>query len=78
LLELRFQQHLGRTPMEFIRTLRLDQARRLLINMDYSIGQIARQCGFSSATHFGVAFRRAYGQSPSDFRNNLSASGAAT
>jgi LacI family transcriptional regulator len=71
ILEIRFQEHLRKTPMEFIRGLRLDQAQKLLFNPDLSIGQIARQCGFSTATHFGVAFRRAYAQSPSEFRRQL-------
>jgi transcriptional regulator GlxA family with amidase domain len=68
-LELRFQQYLGRTPMEFIRTLRLDRARKQLLNRSEPIGRIARDCGFSNTTHFGVAFRKAYGISPSEFRD---------
>ncbi|MCC7087140.1 MAG: substrate-binding domain-containing protein [Pirellulales bacterium] len=67
-LELRFLEHLRQTPMEFIRLLRLETSRKLLSDQRKSIAQIAQQCGFSSSTHFGVAFRRQYTITPSEFR----------
>ena len=47
---------------------RLQAAEGLLKETDLSIGEIAEQCGFSEANHFGNVFRRWKGVSPSQYR----------
>ena len=59
------------TVSEYIRNLRLEQCRQLLLapmHQNKTITQIALAWGFNSATHFGICFRRKYGMSPSAYR----------
>lgn len=63
-----FTARFGRTPMAFVREVRLRRAAGLLRTTDLSVGMVARRVGFASRSHFSHAFRDYFGQSPSDFR----------
>ncbi|PQO41096.1 xylose operon transcription regulator XylR [Blastopirellula marina] len=67
-LEQRFRAELGRSPAELIRGLRLDMAKRLLIETDLSIAEASRMCGFTSKAHFSVSFHQQFGSPPSTWR----------
>ncbi len=56
---------------EFLRRIRLDQARLLLADDRLTVKEIARRLGFSSEFYFSQWFRRLTGASPSHFRENL-------
>ncbi|MGC1301997.1 MAG: AraC family transcriptional regulator [Caulobacteraceae bacterium] len=58
----------GYTPHAYVMIRRLEAAKRLLRDSVMSIDVIARQCGFSSASHFSTRFRRATGATPTAFR----------
>ncbi|RRW40655.1 GlxA family transcriptional regulator [Pseudomonas luteola] len=55
-------------PALYWRKLRLDHARRLLVNTSQNITTIALACGFSDASHFILWFRKQYGETPRSFR----------
>lgn len=55
-------------PANYWRKLRLEHARRLLINTSQNITTIALACGFSDASHFILWFRKQYGETPYAFR----------
>ena len=38
------------------------------MHLDENISEIAEGCGFADALHLGCEFRRAYGRSPSAYR----------
>ncbi len=59
---------LGMTPVECLRSYRLDKAAALLRDTDRTITEIALSCGFSSPQYFTRQFRHHYGQTPSDWR----------
>jgi AraC-like DNA-binding protein len=63
-----FRVSLGRSPMEFLRALRLDHAADLLRTSDLPIKLVGARAGYGSRTSFAHAFRRAFGLSPMDFR----------
>ena len=63
-----FAAHLGRSTMEFYRTLRLDTARKLLTGSTLPITQIALATGFAGSAHFSRAVRAACGQTPREIR----------
>lgn len=63
-----FRASTGHSPLEAVRLARLDRAKMLLLRSDFSIGEIADLCGFSSASHFSQAFKGAYAVSPSAIR----------
>lgn len=63
-----FQAQTGRTVYKFIREARLHEARRMLIESEMHIEEIAAAIGFSSAANFSTAFHTHFGCTPSVFR----------
>lgn len=67
-LERRFQKHLGRSPAEQLRRVRLNRARELLARTNLSIDAIAHRCGLASATRLGELFGRHLKLTPTEYR----------
>jgi LacI family transcriptional regulator len=67
-LEIRFKKALGQTPYAELLRLRLERAKRLLLQPGLSGEQVAEASGFSSAKELWVAFKRRFGQTPGAFR----------
>ncbi|MGG8494957.1 helix-turn-helix domain-containing protein [Tenacibaculum sp. TC6] len=65
-----FKLLFSRTVIEYIRHVRLEEARNMLNNTDYNISQIVYSIGFSSRSYFSKIFKRKYGISPSKFLKN--------
>lgn len=65
-----FKLLFSRTVIEYIRHVRLEEARDLINNTDYNISQIVYSIGFSSRSYFSKIFKRKYGISPSEFLKN--------
>ena len=66
-----FREATARTPMETVRLARLDRAAVLLERTNFSVGEIARACGFASPFHFSRGFKAAFGHSPLQLRRRL-------
>ena len=67
-LERRFQKTMRRTIAEEITRLRLERAKRRLVEADEPLKVVARASGFSTANHFYKAFIRVEGISPAEYR----------
>ncbi len=52
---------------EFIRSIRLQQAKVLLENSKFNISEIAYQVGFNDPAYFARAFKKQYGKTPKSF-----------
>ena len=52
-----FKSVVGVRPMEYIRVLRLEKARRLLINEKKGISKVALECGFNDSNYFSNIFK---------------------
>ena len=65
----RFKDSFGRSPMEFLKELRLQRAALLLQTTSRPIKSIADQIGFESRSHFSRSFTDFYGTTPVEFRN---------
>jgi AraC-like DNA-binding protein len=63
----RFQSAVGMAPMEYLKAWRLALAKDLLRKREASVGEIARQVGYRSASAFSVAFTRDVGVSPARY-----------
>ena len=63
-----FQRHLGASPVETAKTVRLQRAKRLLDDTDLRITEIVYRAGFKSLRRFNAAFVDLYEKPPSDFR----------
>ena len=70
-LEKRFRLSVGRSIHEEIQVVRLERAKRLLIETPYSVERIARIAGFGSTTYFIQFFLKRVGKTPRRFRVDL-------
>ena len=64
----RFKEAFGRSPMDFLKELRLQRAAQLLQTTSRPIKSIADQIGFESRSHFSRSFTDFFGITPADFR----------
>jgi AraC family transcriptional regulator len=66
-----FRRHLESTPADYLRQLRVDQARRLLAESERPIADIALETGFTDQSHLTRVFRRLLGETPAAFRRRF-------
>jgi two-component system response regulator YesN len=62
-----FKKHTGDTVVNFTRTVRLENARRLITYNDLPFKEIADECGFSDPSYFGRNFRQLFGITPAQY-----------
>jgi AraC-like DNA-binding protein len=55
----------NQSPNEFIRVIRLKQAKELLTSKKYTIQEVSLMTGFSDTKYFSTVFKKYYGISPS-------------
>ncbi|WP_219838206.1 AraC family transcriptional regulator [Paenibacillus sp. R14(2021)] len=63
-----FKQVTGKTLIEYMHMLRVQEAERLLRDTDYPITEIADLVGFSNMTYFGRVFKKVRNMAPSMVR----------
>lgn len=61
-----FARRVGQPPLAYLRAWRLTLARTALRRGDATVASISHQVGYSSQSAFGHAFRRAFGEAPTD------------
>ncbi|TDF95802.1 AraC family transcriptional regulator [Paenibacillus piri] len=66
-----FKQHTGMSPMNFLLKIRMERAK-LLLQETLTIEQVASSVGFSDPLYFSKQFRKWFGRSPSDYRQDQS------
>jgi signal transduction histidine kinase/ligand-binding sensor domain-containing protein/DNA-binding response OmpR family regulator len=57
----------GLSPVEYIRTIRLEKAKVLLESSDFNVAQIAYMTGFGTPSYFSRKFKAKYGTLPSEY-----------
>ena len=65
-----FKKEVGMSPLEYMTSLRMKNAERLLATVWTSgcaIAEIAQMCGYENALYFSRVFKKYYGCSPSQF-----------
>ncbi|MEY4378973.1 MAG: Xylose operon regulatory protein [Verrucomicrobiota bacterium] len=63
-----FVKHVGCTPGDRLRTVRIDSAKRLLAGSSEKIQAIAHRCGYPNLNSFFAAFRRTENMTPAEYR----------
>jgi LacI family transcriptional regulator len=63
-----FVQHIGRPPGTELHRVRIERAKALLVSSTGTTETIAKLCGYQSVNSFWVAFRKATGMSPKQYR----------
>ena len=67
-LERNFREFTGRTISHEISRMRIERAKRLMMESDLSFKELSAELGYRNSDHFYKSFLRAEGQTPSSFR----------
>ncbi|HEX6428580.1 MAG TPA: hybrid sensor histidine kinase/response regulator transcription factor, partial [Niastella sp.] len=67
----RLLQLTGQTPVEYIRSFRLDKAAALLEKSNMTIAEIAYQVGFTTPNYFARSFKSKFNMLPSEWKRRL-------
>ena len=65
-----FKEHTGVNFVNYLKEIRIAEAKRLLLQTEDKITEIAKQVGFENDKHFMKTFKTACGVSPSEFRKD--------
>ena len=68
-----FKQLVSHTPMQYLLTIRVNNAASLLETTDYSMAEIAAIVGYEDPLYFSRVFRKIKGMSPTEYRKLLNA-----
>jgi len=71
ILERRFRETFHRSPGDEIRRVRIERAKRMLLETDLPIPDVAERCGFGSNAYFTDCFQRALKTSPLRYRKQV-------
>ena len=66
-----FKHETDRPPLQYLRTLRMLHAKRLLETTFLSVKQIMSEVGVRDESHFVRDFKATYGQSPARYRQSF-------
>jgi AraC family transcriptional regulator len=66
-----FKRHSSVPPMEYVNSLRIEKAKRLIKFSPKSCTDIAFDCGFTSSSYFSAKFLEAVGISPAQYRKSF-------
>jgi len=63
-----FKRDTGRSPLQYLRDLRIQHAEELLRSTFLSVKEVAFLSGLEDVSHFVRDFKKRYGVTPSEFR----------
>lgn len=69
----RFQQATGMPPLEYVHTLRIEEAKQMLETGEQPVEAIAQEVGYEDAGFFGRLFRRKVSLTPAQYRKRFGA-----
>jgi AraC-like DNA-binding protein len=67
----RLLEYTGMSPVDFIRSIKLDKAVNLLEKSDKTISEIAYETGFSNPNYFTKVFKAKYQLTPSEYIHTM-------
>ncbi len=67
----RFKTATGMPPMEYVQTLRLEEAKHMLETTELSVEAVADEVGYGDASFFSRLFRRNVGLTPAQYRKRF-------
>jgi len=69
----RFRQATGMPPLEYVHTLRIEEAKQMLESGEAPVEEVAAEVGYEDPGFFSRLFRRKVGLSPSQYRRRFGA-----
>lgn len=67
-LKMGFKEVFGSTVFTFWNTAKMNQAKKMLLEGSFTVGEVADQVGYKNPQHFSTAFKKRFGYSPSKLR----------
>jgi len=67
----RFAKATGMTPIEYVQTLRLEEAKQILETTDMPVEAVANEVGYEDPSYFGRLFKRTVGLTPAQYRKRF-------
>jgi len=58
----------GLTPVEFVRTIRLNEAKKKLLNRSFTVSEVAYAVGFNNLSYFSRTFKAEFGVLPTEWQ----------
>ena len=71
-----FKSTTGSAPYQYLKRLRMDRARALLVEEQQTVSHACHAVGYGSVSHFITEFKRTYGETPRSYANRLRRLGA--
>lgn len=65
-----FKSEIGKSPIRYLITRRIGEAKKLLLTTDKTIHEIAAAVGYDNPNYFMILFKKVTGTSPGVFRKN--------
>ena len=59
-----FKKQTGKKYIDYVTDLRMEKARKLILNTDLKIGAIAEMVGYGSTKHFTRIYKEKFGTTP--------------
>lgn len=59
-----FRDITGRSPYQFLKEMRLERARELLVDGNLTVARVSKEVGYASVSHFIAEFRGRFGVTP--------------
>ena len=66
-----FLEQIGRTPGQELQRVRIERAKKFLVESSHKIETLAKMCGYQSINSFCIAFKRATGMSAKRYRESI-------
>jgi AraC-like DNA-binding protein len=66
-----FREKTGKTPYQYVKDRRLDEAARLLQQDRYAVSEVAALVGYEDFSAFSTAFKRKFGRPPSAMKKRV-------
>jgi AraC-like DNA-binding protein len=71
----RFRAVARTSPMRYLKQVRLDEARALLLSGNLRVSEAANRVGYESPSHFTRDFKVTYGVAPAEYLRRLAEKG---
>jgi AraC-like DNA-binding protein len=59
-----FKKRTRKSFIEYLNELRINHARKMLVNRNFNVGQVGLECGFNNSSHFHRQFKLYTGMTP--------------
>jgi two-component system response regulator YesN len=66
-----FKKQLNQNFNDYLMQIRINKAKELLTNPEYTVNAVSLKVGYSDYSYFGRVFKKMVGQTPSEYKKSL-------